>query len=141
LTYKNSISGTTFPQHWRGELEGMSAPTGVRYDYRMEMVMVVGQVAFQWLFILRSSWMAKVRYMLIALTVSMIGSLMLLPLLVYNQFTVVSAFHALCYFFGVVLVIFAIHYVLIKKYDLPRYLMTTWLLYRCLLLILVVYPR
>ena len=113
----------------------------VHYDYRMEMIMVTGQVVFQWLFMLQSCWRLKIRYMLVALTVSMIGSLMLLPLIFYNLLTPVSALNAVCYFFTVVLAIFIVHYALIKKYNLPPRLTLTWVLYRCLLLAFVIYPR
>lgn len=113
----------------------------VSYDYKSEAVFVTAQVGFQWLFMMRSNWEERVRYMFIALTVSMMGSLMLLPLLLCHSYRSVSALTATVYFFVVVSIIFAIHYRLIVRNSLPRILSRTWVLYRVLLLCLVLIPR
>lgn len=113
----------------------------VHYDYKLEMIMVTGQVGFQWLFMQDSSWLQRYRYMFIALTVSMTGALMLIPLLIYNWMVPISPITALIYFFCVVFAIFIIHHTLIKKESLPPRLTLTWVLYRCLLLAFVTFPR
>ena len=113
----------------------------VHYDYKTEGIMVIAQVGFQWLFLTRSSWEERVRYLFIALTVSMVGSLMLLPLLLYNSFSTVSAVSATAYFFVVVGIIFIFHHRLIMRNSLPKILSCTWVLYRFLLLLFVLVPR
>ena len=113
----------------------------IHYDYKTEGIMVVGQVGFQWLFMIRSSWEVRVRYLFIAFTVSMVGSLTLLPLLLYNSLSPISAASATVYFFVVVGVIFTIHHRLIIRNSLPKILSCTWVLYRFLLLLFVLVPR
>ena len=109
----------------------------VRYDFTMELVMVVGQVFFQWLFMLRSPWSDRYRYMVLALTVSMIGGVMLWPLLLFNLWLLVPPPVAVTYFFGVVSAIFVIHFFAIREKNLPDRLTVTWVFYRLLLLIFV----
>lgn len=112
----------------------------IHYDYKTEAIMVVAQVGFQWLFMTRSSWEERVRYMFIALSVSMVGSLMLLPLLFCSSFWSISAVTATAYFFVVVGIIFVIHHRIIISNSLPKTLSGTWVLYRILLLIYVLVP-
>ena len=113
----------------------------VRYDYRTELLMVVGQVGFQWLFMLRSSWAARRTYAILALSVSMIGSVLLLPLIAIHSALAVSPLFATAWFSGVVGVIFLIHHALIVWLKLPPYLTLTWVLYRLLLLAYLLVPR
>jgi len=113
----------------------------VEYDYRMEALIVTGQVGFQWLFMRNASWSERKEYMVIALTVSAIGSSLLLPLIISAYIFSVSAVVATGYFFLVVGVIFVTHHVLIKKMKLPSMLTLTWVLYRVLLLVYVIFPR
>ncbi len=113
----------------------------VPYDYKTEGLMVAAQVGFQWLFMARSNWGERVRYLFIALTVSMVGSLMLLPLLIYSSLSTISAMSATAYFFIVVGIIFVIHHRLIASNSLPKILSCTWVLYRLLLLLFVLVPR
>ncbi|MFN5833595.1 MAG: hypothetical protein ACK56K_07380 [Akkermansiaceae bacterium] len=111
------------------------------YDYRTEGLMVLGQVAFQWSFMGNASWSKRKGYAIIALTVSMIGSLLLLPLIACHNIFTVSVLLATVYFFAVVTFIFAIHHSLIRTEKLPTILTYTWVLYRILLLIYLVFPR
>lgn len=113
----------------------------VRYDYRTEFLMVVGQVGFQWLFMRHATWTARRTYAFVALTVSMIGSLLLLPLLAIHRASAVSPMFATAWFFGVVGVIFVIHHAMILRLKLPARLTLTWVLYRLFLLAYVMVPR
>ena len=113
----------------------------VRYDYRTEFLMVVGQVGFQWLFMRHSTWAARRTYAVVALTVSMIGSLLLLPLLAIHSASAVTPMFATAWFFGVVGVIFAIHHAMLLRLKLPARLTLTWVLYRLLLLAYVMLPQ
>ena len=112
----------------------------VRYDYKFEMIMVIAQVGFQWLFMITSSWNQRISYMFIALTVSMVGSLLLIPLLLFNSLILVSQETAVIYFFVVVFTIFLLHYKLLRRYSLPFHLTLTWILYRSFLLAFVTFP-
>jgi hypothetical protein len=111
------------------------------YNYTTEGGMVLGQVAFQWLFMVKESWSERKAYAIIALTVSMVGSLLLLPLIAYHSFLAISSIWATAYFFLVVGVIFVIHRRLVVQKQLPAILTYTWVLYRLLLLVYLVFPR
>ena len=113
----------------------------VHYDYMAEAVMVAAQVLFQWLFMTRCGWNDRIRYLFVALTASMIGSLLLLPLVIMSHLATVSALSATIYFFVVVGIIFMIHHRLIVINALPTALSFTWVLYRLLLLLFVTVPR
>lgn len=113
----------------------------VQYNFGTELFMVVGQVVFQWLFLFSSTWTEKKSSMIVALTVSMIGSFMLLPLLLFHSLHGLSTSIAIVYFSFVVATIFALHIHLITKLLLPKVLTVTWVLYRLLLLVYVLFPR
>lgn len=113
----------------------------VDYNYRTETLMVIGQVVFQWLFMRKSSWSDRKKYAVIALAISMLGSLLLLPLLAYSSIYGVSETVAVAYFFCVVGIIFLAHHKLIKDERLPTVLTFTWVLYRLLLLAYLITPR
>jgi len=113
----------------------------VNYDFKMEIIAVTGQVGFQWLFMQSCIWAARLQYMLLALTVSMIGSVLLLPLIFYNWLATVSSSFAIGYFACVVLSIFIIHHCLIRQNKFPARLSLTWILYRVLLMAFLLYPR
>lgn len=113
----------------------------VEYSLVKEMSIVLLQVPFQWLFMAKSTREEKLQYLLIALTVSMVGSVMLLPLIGYHRLYGVSELFALLVFGFVVGAIFLLHSLLIARHSLPRRLAFTWVLYRLLLLGYVLYPR
>ena len=103
--------------------------------------MVCGQVAFQWLFMVRRSWPERKTYAVIALTISGLGSVLLFPLLAYAAIWGAQAAAALAYFSGVVAIIFVAHHQLIRRERLPNILTATWVLYRLLLLAYLTFPR
>lgn len=113
----------------------------VEYHSFTEVLFVTGQVAFQWMFMTGTPWRQKRAYAVIALTVSAIGSVLLIPLIVFDGFHPVSPILGVLYFGGVVLVIFIIHHLLILRSALPPLLSLTWILYRTLLLVYLVVPR
>lgn len=119
----------------------IQAYLAIRYDYQTEMFMVVGQVGFQWLFMRKSSWAERRTYAILALSVSMIGSVLLVPLILFDQTFAVPPIVATAWFFAVVGVIFIIHHALIVRAKLPARLTLTWALYRILLLAYVLIPR
>ena len=113
----------------------------VRYDYGTELLMVAGQVGFQWIFMGNTSWVARRTYAIVALSVSMIGSVLLLPLIVIHGVSAVSPLFATVWFFAVVGVIFVVHHGLVVRCKLPGRLTVTWVIYRLLLLAYVLVPR
>jgi hypothetical protein len=112
----------------------------VDYNYRTETLMVLGQVIFQWLFMKPSTWVERKKYAVIALTTSMIGSLLILPLLAYSSIYGVSKLISVAYFFSVVAIIFMAHHRFVKDERLPTVLSFTWVLYRLLLLAYLTIP-
>lgn len=112
-----------------------------RYDYWTEIFFVLAQVPFQWIFMRRLSWRARWRYALLALSVSLVGSIGLLPLLYYHHVSGVSPFAATLYFLGVVAVIFVLHAIAIARESLPRILTLTWVVYRLGILAFLLIPR
>lgn len=113
----------------------------VGYDYRTEALMVSGQVFFQWMFMGRHSWPQRGKYAVIALTISLLGSILLFPLLAYSAILAVSQPLAVAYFLAVVAIIFAAHHHLVKAEGLPAVLAVTWVLYRLLFLAYLTIPR
>jgi hypothetical protein len=113
----------------------------VNYNFKTETLMVILQVPFQWLFMLKNSWHQKIIYSFIALSVSLVGSILLLPIISISYLYQVSNLIAIAYFFLVVAVIFTIHFLLISKENLPARLGITWVAYRCLILAYLLIPR
>ena len=103
--------------------------------------MVILQVPFQWLFMLKNSWREKIVYLFIALSVSLIGSILLLPIIGMSYLLVIPNPVAIGYFFLVVAIIFLVHFLFISKEKLPAVLGITWIAYRCLILAYVLIPR
>ena len=112
-----------------------------RYDYWTEMFFVIAQVPFQWIIMRRSAWHARYRYAVIALGVSLVGSIALMPLLLYHHIAGASPFIATLYFCAVVAGIFTLHAVAIERERLPRLLTLSWVVYRLGILAFLLFPR
>ena len=102
----------------------------VRYDYRLELCLVTGQVLFQWLWLWKATWSARLSYGWILIAVSSAGAVMLWPMLALG----LSALPATAWFFAVVLVMFIMHMWLVMRTRLPTWLCATWVLYRLFIL-------
>ena len=113
----------------------IQAHLAIHYDIWFELGMVTGQVLFQWLFMLRRTWDERRDYALILIFVSTLGALLLWPLLLWNRSSVPLA---LGWFSGVVGIMFATHWVLVKRRALPTLLCATWVVYRMILLAIIV---
>lgn len=109
----------------------------IRYDWRFELCMVIGQLIFQYPFIYKRSIDEKLDYYFNMLLVSCIGSLLLLPLIIANHFYLLSNTMNILFFFCVVLYMFFEHRRRVKGLRMPFYISYTWVLYRFLLLIFI----
>lgn len=108
----------------------------VHYDWRLEIGMVMGQIAFQWVFMFRRPRDEKLSYAWILVCISGLGAVLLWPLLVFGKG--LAPLHAVAYFFAVVGVMFVAHWGLVSRHALPKWLCATWVLYRLLLLTFLV---
>ena len=109
----------------------------IKYDWRFELYMVTGMLIFQYPFIYKKTWTLKLDYYFNMLLVSLIGSLLLLPLLILNHYSNYSDAFNLLYFFTVVLIMFFNHKRRVTKLNLPSLISYTWVLYRFIILFFI----
>lgn len=109
----------------------------IQYDLWFEIGMVFGQVAFQWVVLWRGTWTDRLDYAVILVFVSSLGAALLWPLLAWNVMAPVRPLAATAYFFAVVAVMFAVHFMLVTRARLPWALCATWVVYRLLILAVV----
>ncbi|KIO54096.1 thiol-disulfide oxidoreductase DCC family protein [Flavobacterium hibernum] len=102
-----------------------------------EVVLSFSQIAFQSLFLLKFNKQTIINYAGNLMTVSLMGSLILVPILIVSQFIIIPAIIILGWFAITVLIMFAEHFRRIKILKLPHYLCYTWILYRILALLLI----
>jgi hypothetical protein len=110
----------------------------IKYNWLFELLMVVGIIFFQNLFLLKKYRKTIFDYSYKMLLVSLIGSLMLWPLLFINHFTMCNDTVNLVYFFTVVIAIFFIHKNIVARMQLPYYLSYTYILYRFIILLFII---
>lgn len=109
----------------------------VHYDWRLEILVVTGQIAFQWCFLFRRTRDEKYSYAWIAIAVSALGALLLWPLLLFVPDTV-PRLADVAWFFAVAAIMFTAHLALVVRHGLPKLVALTWVVYRLLLLLLLV---
>lgn len=102
-----------------------------------EVALAFGQIVFQSLFLLKFDKKTIINYAGNLMTVSLMGSLILLPILIVSQFINIPAIIILSWFAITVLIMFTEHFRRIKILKLPYYLCYTWILYRILALVLI----
>ncbi|WP_136668874.1 DCC1-like thiol-disulfide oxidoreductase family protein [Flavobacterium sp. H122] len=106
-------------------------------SYSREVFMAGGQILFQVCFLFNKDFKTIINYLGNLMTVSLYGCLLLIPILIINQFTEVNAAIALSWFAVTVLLIFMEHVRRIAIQQLPKYLSFTWVLYRIIALYLI----
>lgn len=106
----------------------------IPYDWKLELAIVTGQMVFQFPFLYKKTFAVKWVYFENMLMVSLIGSLLLVPLILVNHFYQMPIEVNLVYFAAVVITLFFEHRRRIKRLQLPEYLCYTWVLYRLLIL-------
>ncbi|MES2574654.1 MAG: hypothetical protein V4572_06910 [Bacteroidota bacterium] len=106
-------------------------------SFAREAILALGQIVFQSLFLLKSDKKTITNYAGNLMTVSLMGSLILTPIVFLNQFITLPETIVLGWFGITVLIMFAEHFRRIKILNLPFYLSYTWVLYRIIALLLI----
>lgn len=102
-----------------------------------EALLAFGQIVFQSVFLLKLDKKTIINYAGNLMTVSLMGSIILMPILVLNQFINLTETMVFGWFGITVLIMFAEHFRRIKILELPFYLSYTWVLYRIIALLLI----
>lgn len=102
-----------------------------------EIILAFGQIVFQSLFLLKRDKETIINYAGNLMTISLMGSLILVPILILNQFANLPQFLILGWFVITVFIMFAEHFRRVKVLKLPFYLCFTWILYRIIALLFI----
>lgn len=110
----------------------------INYNWLFEVLMVLGMIGFQYLFIYKKTWSVKLDYFFKMLLVSLLGSVILWALLLVNKYAILNATINIEYFFIIVLIMFFVHKNIVTKMQLPNYLSYTYILYRFIILLFII---
>lgn len=102
-----------------------------------EFIITLGQLIFQSLFLLKLDKKVIFNYTGNLMAVSLMGSLLLLPMLVLQTVFNISENTILVWFTITTFIMFMEHYRRIKILELPTYLCLTWVFYRVIVLSLI----
>ncbi|WP_179008743.1 DCC1-like thiol-disulfide oxidoreductase family protein [Winogradskyella forsetii] len=106
-------------------------------NFLRECLIALGQIGFQALFISKLKSDKQINYLGNLMTVSLMGSLFLIPVLIINSFFVIPEIALLAWFGLTVTLMLLEHLRRVKILELPKYLSATWLLYRVVVLLLI----
>ena len=115
-------------QHW----------LSINYSGIIEFLIVIGQLVFQSVFILKKGWTKITHYWFNLMLVAGLGAVLLIPFLFLHRMFEFTDLVIISYFFIVVLIMFIDHRRRVHKLELPWYLCYTWVLYRCIILYFIV---
>ena len=102
-----------------------------------ELFLAVGQIVFQSLFLIRFDKKIILNYIGNLMTVSLMGSLILIPILILNLFFNIPELITLAWFGFTVLAMLLEHSRRIKLLELPFFLSITWIIYRIIALLII----
>ena len=102
-----------------------------------ELLLATGQIAFQSVFLIRFDRKTMLNYVGNLMTVSLFGSLLLLPILVTNSIFKINETIVLLWFGTTVLVMLREHFRRVTLLELPNWLTATWIAYRIIALLLL----
>ena len=102
-----------------------------------ELLLATGQIAFQSVFLIRFDRKTMLNYVGNLMTVSLFGSLLLLPILVTNSIFKINETIVLLWFGITVLVMLREHFRRVTLLELPNWLTATWIAYRIIALLLL----
>ena len=94
-------------------------------------------MVFQSVFLLKQEKKTIVNYLVNLMTVSLMGSIILMPLLLLNLFSTIPEMAILAWFGITVGIMFVEHFRRVKILALPFYLSITWVIYRIIALIII----
>ncbi|NRT15018.1 putative DCC family thiol-disulfide oxidoreductase YuxK [Flavobacterium sp. 28A] len=103
-----------------------------------ELLLAVGQIGFQAIFTQKLDKQKQLNYIGNLVTVSIIGSLLLLPILILNSYFDLNDYFILGWFGLTVNFMIYEHYRRISLLELPKYLTLTWILYRIIALVIII---
>lgn len=109
----------------------------IHYNWQFELFMVAGMLFFQYPFIYKNNRKLKLAYYFNMLLVSLMGAVLLWPLLIVNHFEYCVDLVNIIYFFAVVWVMFWEHKRIVARLSLPVFISYTWVLYRLIILIFI----
>jgi hypothetical protein len=102
-----------------------------------ELILTLGQIVFQGLFLIKFNRERILNYIGNLMTVSLMGSLLLVPVLILNSFFYISELITLAWFGITVALMLFEHLRRIKLLELPFYLSITWVIYRIIALLFI----
>lgn len=105
--------------------------------FQRELLLATGQIAFQYCFMFKQNRQTIITYFGNLVTVSVFGSLLLLPALFINSFITIETIPVLVWFGITAGIMFFEHYRRVTLLRLPHYLCLTWVAYRVLALIII----
>lgn len=105
--------------------------------FSRELLLALGQIGFQYLFIQKITKQNQLTYIGNLVTISIMGSLILLPILLLNSFFNLNDYFILAWFGLTVNFMIYEHYRRIKLLNFTKYLTLTWILYRIIALIII----
>lgn len=106
-------------------------------NFLRESLIALGQIGFQTLFISKLKVEKQVNYIGNLMTVSLIGSLILIPVLVIHSIFSLPEIALLAWFGLTVTFMLYEHIRRVTLLELPKYLSATWVLYRVLVLMII----
>jgi len=106
-------------------------------NFNRELLLATLQLLFQGMFLSRQNRQAVINYFGNLMTVSLMGSLLLIPIILLNKLIIMPEIIILVWFGLTVVIMFAEHFRRIRLLELPSYLCLTWVLYRLIALILL----
>ena len=106
-------------------------------SFTRELILASGQVIFQAMFLFQKNRKTVLAYAGNLMTVSLMGALLLMPMLILNAFTPLPQMAILGWFGVTVGVMFLEHYRRVHLLKLPLILCLTWILYRIIALFFI----
>ena len=106
-------------------------------DMGREFLLNLGQMVFQGMFLIYLKGDKIINYLGNLMTVSLMGSLLLLPILLVSIFLKIPETLTLVWFVVTVFLMLLEHYRRMKILELPFHLSITWIVYRIIALLLI----
>ena len=104
-----------------------------------EYLIACGQIVFQSLFLLKLTFQNSLNYIGNLMTISMAGSLLLTPILIVNSIIGLQETILFAWFGLVVIAMLYEHMRRVKILELSKYLSLTWVFYRVLILLIILF--